>query len=60
MYMVEDRDAHVLRYVHKCGCVVWERVCCVSQIYSSSLLRINEVLSVTQDMNYNFTYFVVL
>lgn len=47
MYMVGDRDAHILIDVHKCGCGVWERgsdlVCCVSQVYSLSLLRINEV-----------------
>lgn len=24
MYMVEDRDAHSLRYVYRCGCGAWE------------------------------------
>ena len=43
MYVVKDRDAHILRCVHKCDCGVWERgsdlVCCVSQIYILSPLE---------------------
>lgn len=55
MHMVEGGIAGILRYMHKCGCGTWKRgsdlLCCVSQF---KCLMNKLVLSVTQDMSYNF------